>query len=99
MRDVVIFGTGDIARLAHFFFTNDSDVNIIAFTINKEFINEPTYLDLPVVAFEEINKTYPPSEYDMFVALGPQNCNEFRESIYNQAKDTVVECWKGGIVE
>jgi len=86
MKKVVIFGTGDMAHLAHFFLTNDSNYEVAAFTINSEFIKDQSFLNLPVVGFEDIVNTYPPSEYDMFVTLGPQDCNELRETIYNQAK-------------
>ncbi len=86
MKKVVIFGTGDMAHLAHFFLTNDSNYEVAAFTINLEFIKDQSFLNLPVVGFEDIVNTYPPSEYDMFVTLGPQDCNELRETIYHQAK-------------
>jgi len=86
MKKVVIFGTGDMAHLAHFFLTNDSNYEVAAFTINLEFIKDQSFLNLPVVGFEDVVNTYPPSEYDMFVTLGPQDCNELRETIYNQAK-------------
>ena len=32
---VVIFGAGDIARLAHFYFTRDTDHEVVAFTVDK----------------------------------------------------------------
>lgn len=87
MKKVVIFGTGDMAKLSHFFFTNDSDYTVVAFTINAEFIKDPQFQGLPVVGFETITEAYPPDEFEMFVSVGPQNCNEFRENIYYQAKD------------
>lgn len=76
-----------MAKLAHFFFTNDSEYQVVSFTINAEYIKETQFLDLPLIGFEDITDTYPPSEYEMFVAMGPQNCNELREKIYTQAKD------------
>lgn len=87
MKNIVIFGTGDLARLAHFFFSNDSDKQIAAFTVNSEYLTDTEFMGLPVSDFENITEVYPPSKFDMFIALGPQNCNEIRENIYNQAKD------------
>lgn len=87
MRDVVIFGSGNVAKLVHYFFTNDSDYRVVAFTINQSFIKEKNYLGLPVVGFETITETYPPSEYDMFIAIGGQERNELREAIFGQAKE------------
>ena len=34
MKPLVIFGTGDIARLAHFYFTHDSPHDVVAFTVD-----------------------------------------------------------------
>ena len=35
MASIVIFGTGDIARLAHFYFTTDSEHTVVAFTVDR----------------------------------------------------------------
>lgn len=86
MKEVVIFGSGNVAKLVHFFLTNDSDFKVAAFTIHSNYIKAPAYLDLPVVGFETITETHPPEKYDMFVAVGAQERNEIREEIYNQAK-------------
>ena len=37
MARVVIFGAGDIARLAHYYFTHDSDHEVVAFTVDEEY--------------------------------------------------------------
>ena len=86
MKKVVVFGSGNVARLVHFFLTNDSDYQVAAFTINAEYIKKPDFLGLPVVGFETITETHPPSEYDMFVAIGAQDRNELREKVFNEAK-------------
>ena len=38
MQDIVVFGTGDIAELAHFYFTHDSAYRVVAFTVDAAFI-------------------------------------------------------------
>jgi sugar O-acyltransferase (sialic acid O-acetyltransferase NeuD family) len=86
MKEVVIFGTGNVARLVHFFLTNDSDFKVAAFTINSAYIKESNYLGLAVTGFESIVETHPPDKYDMFVAIGAQDRNEVRERVYNEVK-------------
>lgn len=86
MKKVVIFGSGNVARLAHFCFTHDSEYEVVAFTIHSAFIKESTYMELPVVGFETISENYPSDTYAMFIALGAQERNEFREKIYHEAK-------------
>lgn len=88
---IVIFGAGDIAQLAHFYFNIDSPYEIVAFTVNnefyvKEYSNGKKFCDLPVVPFEEIENFYPPNEYKMFVALSYKDVNKNRAEKYYAAK-------------
>ena len=90
-KNVVIFGTGDIGELAHFYFTHDSPCKIIAFTADEEFIKETSFLGLPVVPFATIEKAYPPDKFDMFVALSYRNVNKVRAEKYYAAKEKGYE--------
>ena len=40
MGKIILFGTGDIAQLAHYYFSLDKEYEIAAFTVDKEFIKE-----------------------------------------------------------
>lgn len=86
MKKVIIFGTGDIGQLAHFYFTHDSPYEIAAFTADRNFITENKLLGLPVIPFEEIEQTYPPNEFNMFIALSYRNINKLRAEKYDDAK-------------
>ena len=85
-RKLVIFGYGDIAQLAHFYFSHDSEYQVTAFTIDAEYIKESTFCDLPVVAFEEVAKLYPPTDHDFFVALSYSKLNAVRKEKYLASK-------------
>ena len=86
MANIVIFGTGDIARLAHFYFSTDSDHTVIAFTVDAAYLGGNTFLDLPVVAFDQVRSRYPPSDHKMFVAMSYAKMNQVRASKYAEAK-------------
>lgn len=86
MAKLVIFGTGDAARLAHYYFTNDSEQEVAAFTVDSGYIGGEAFLDLPLVAFETIVESYPPRDYKMFVALGYSRMNRVRAEKYHEAK-------------
>jgi sugar O-acyltransferase (sialic acid O-acetyltransferase NeuD family) len=86
MSKLVIFGSGDIARLAHFYFNRDSDHEVVAFTVDQKYREAETFLDLPLVSFEEVSTRYPADEYQMFVALSYAKMNKLREEKYHQAK-------------
>src|SRR5437016_3529422 len=91
MSRLVIFGAGDIARLAHYYFTRDSEYEVAAFTVDHEYRQSDTFLDLPLVSFEEVAERYPAYEYKMFVALSYARMNKLREEKYKQAKQNGYE--------
>lgn len=85
-KQLVIFGTGDIAQLAYFYFSADSVYEVVAFTVDANYIQAPIFCDLPVVAFEDVATQYPPENYDFFVALSYSKLNLVRKNKYLAAK-------------
>ena len=86
MAKVVIFGLLDTAELAHYYLTNDSEHEVVAFTVSKAYMNVRSFKDLPVVAFEEIESHYPPDSFQLFCPMTGKGMNELREAIYLQGK-------------
>jgi len=85
-KKIVIFGTGDIAQIANYYFDIDSDFDVVAFTVNKEYLKEETFENKPVIAFEDVESIYPSAEFDMFIALSYTQMNKIRETKYHEAK-------------
>ncbi len=85
-KRLVIFGTGDIAQLAHFYFSSESDHEVAGFTVDAAFVNAPNFCGLPVVPFENVLEQYPPSDFEMFVALSYSRLNTLRKEKYLAAK-------------
>jgi sugar O-acyltransferase (sialic acid O-acetyltransferase NeuD family) len=90
-QKIILFGTGDIAQIAAYYFNIDSDYEVVAFTANVEFIKETELNGKPVVAFEDIEIYYPPSEFKMFIALSYSKMNKIREQKYKEAKEKGYE--------
>lgn len=86
MTKIIIFGTGNIAQMAHYYFKTDSDFEVVAFTVNKEYVLSEKFDGLPVVEFENIEYLYPPSEFKMFIALSYSDLNKIRATKYQEAK-------------
>ena len=78
MSKLVLYGEGNYAEQAFYYFTNDSEYEIVAFTADEAFISKKELLGLAVIPFEQIEDRYPPNEYKMFVAIGYQNLNRLR---------------------
>jgi sugar O-acyltransferase (sialic acid O-acetyltransferase NeuD family) len=86
MARLVIFGAGDIARLAHFYFTTDSPHEVVGFVVDRAYRKDDTFLGLPLSDAEEATTRYPPSEHAMFVALSYAKMNGVRAEKYDAMK-------------
>lgn len=84
---IIIFGTGDIAQIANYYFDIDSKYEVAAFTVDQAYCKESVYENKPLVPFEEIVNLYPPEEYKMFIALSYAQMNKLREKKYYEAKE------------
>ncbi|GAB3920226.1 acetyltransferase [Larkinella terrae] len=86
MAKVIIFGVLDTAELAHYYLTHDSADEVVAFTVNREFLKETEFKGLPVVAFEDVETIFPPQEFKFFAPMTGRKMNKNREKIYLEAK-------------
>jgi len=85
-KKVVVFGASDVAQLAHFYFSTDSDYEVVAFVVNSGYIKDREFCDLPIVSFEGVELIYPPEHFYFFVAVGYSKINAARKEIYLYAK-------------
>jgi len=84
MAKVIIFGIQDFAELAHFYLTNDSEHEVVAFSVNEVFLPKiPIFCNLPVIPFEKVTTIYPPSGFSFFAPMAPKKMNKTREAVYN----------------
>ena len=86
-KPLVIFGSGDIAQLAHYYFSTDSEYEVTAFTVDSSYIQGPEFCGLPVVAFEDVADKYPPENCSFFVALSYSKLNAIRKEKFLAAKE------------
>ena len=85
-RRIVVFGAGQIAELADFYFTNDSSYEVAAFTVDQEFLTQTEFLGRPVVPFEQIVEEFPPENFGLFVAIGYTKLNRLRPQVVAAAR-------------
>ncbi|MGO4153367.1 acetyltransferase [Cupriavidus sp. YAF13] len=85
-KKLVIFGAGEIAQLAYFYFSRESEYEIAAFTVDAAYLTDKTFCGLPIVAFQEVVDRYPPGEYELFVALSYSKLNAVRKEKYLEAQ-------------
>lgn len=88
MSKVVIFGLRDFASLAHFYLKHDSPHEVVAFTVDREFLPAaPTFEGLPIVAIEDVANAYPPAEFAAFAPMSHRKMNQNRRNVYERFKE------------
>lgn len=92
MKNLIIFGAGQSAEVAHFYFTLDSPYDVVAFAVDKKFITQDTLFGLPVVPFEDVAANYPPEAHDLFVAVTYTGLNKVRAAKVSEAQAKGYTC-------
>lgn len=87
MKPIVIYGNGSVAEASCYYLRHDSEFNVVAFTVDQQFIGAGELMGLPVLPFEQILGSHPPSAVDMFIAVGHVRVNRVRADKYQQARD------------
>lgn len=87
MAKVIIYGLGDMAEIAHYYLTNDSDHEVVAFCVNAKSIpKKKLFLGLPIIDFELVEKRYPINKYKFFAPMNSEKMNTIREKVYFSIK-------------
>jgi sugar O-acyltransferase (sialic acid O-acetyltransferase NeuD family) len=85
-RPLVIVGAGEFAQIACEYFTHDSDYEVVAFSVERDYLTQDTLAGLPVLAYETLTERYPASECELYVAIPATHLNRLRTRFYRDAK-------------
>jgi sugar O-acyltransferase (sialic acid O-acetyltransferase NeuD family) len=77
-QQIIVFGTGEIAELADFYFTHDSEFEVVGFTVDRAFLKGAEFRGRPVVPFEIVAERFPAERYGLFVAISYAKLNAVR---------------------
>ncbi len=92
MAKIIIFGLLDSSSLAHFYLKNDTEHEVVAFSISKEYmIGIQKFEGLPVIPFEDVEKELPPKNYRFFAPMSYRKMNRLRADVYRQIKEKEYE--------
>jgi sugar O-acyltransferase (sialic acid O-acetyltransferase NeuD family) len=91
MAKLVVFGAGDIARLAKHYFETDSDHHVVAHVVDAEYRTSETFEGLPLVEFSDVVRRFPPDAHKMFVAVSYAQMNRVRAGKYARARELGYE--------
>ena len=83
---LIIGGDSAFAEIAYEYFTHDSAYEVVAFTVESEYLKRETLFGLPVVPFETLEKIYSPAEHRVYAAMVYTQLNRLRTRMSLQAK-------------
>lgn len=86
VEKVIIFGLGDISKIAHYYLSEDDRYEVVAFTIDNEYKDIECFENLPVISFDDVESLYPPQDFKMFIPLSYTRLNKLREQKFLEAK-------------
>jgi len=87
MSKLVIVGAGDVARLAHYYFSRDSQHEVVAFAVDRPYLHAEEFLGLPLIALDELAARFPPEGHRAFVAMSYAAMNRRRAEKYAYMKE------------
>lgn len=86
-KKVIVYGNTILSKMLFYDSFKHADFDIVAFTVDEEYLDAEEFLGLPQINFAEINKSFPSQEYDMIAILGGYTGMRNREKMYFKAKD------------
>lgn len=78
-RDLILFGDGLFADIAYEYFTHDSDYRVVAFSVDRPYLQTPEKFGLPVIATDEIAARFDPASHHFYAAITYGQLNRVRE--------------------
>jgi len=91
VKGVVIFGTGALAQRLFVYLTADAGRQVAAFTVDSSYLTERQLLGVPVVPFEELERTHPPDSHAMCVTVGYRELNQARARVCERCTERGYE--------
>ena len=84
MKKLIIFGNGELAELAAFYFKFEQNIDTIGFVIDGKNLKETTFLNKSIIPLEEVEKKFSNEKYDFHIAISYGGLNKNREKKFNE---------------
>jgi sugar O-acyltransferase (sialic acid O-acetyltransferase NeuD family) len=85
-RKLVIIGDSDFAQIAYHYFNDDTEYEVVGFSVEKEFLSNTELFNLPVIPFDQLTKIFPAESHSIFVAITYGQMNRLRARLVGQAR-------------
>lgn len=86
-KKVIIIGDSAFAEVAYECFMYDSEYEVVGFSVESEYLKKQELFGLPIVPFEEIERSFNRDDVEFYAALVYTQMNRLRSRLYKQAKE------------
>ncbi|SHN64799.1 acetyltransferase [Desulfovibrio litoralis] len=87
MKKVILAGNAVTAEIIYDYLANDSRYHVVALTVDDEYIETATLKQVSSIGLSKIVQEYSPNEYTVIMAMGYDNINRVRESMFTRLKE------------
>ena len=85
-QKLLIVGDSLFAEIAYELFTYDSEYDVVGFAVESGYLTKTEMFGLPVIALEEVEAHFPPTDTHFYAALVYTQLNRLRTRLYQQLK-------------
>lgn len=85
-KKLIIVGDSGFAEIAHEYFDADSDYEVVAFSVERDYLKKEELRGLPVVPFEDLESQFDSATHDVYVAATYTQLNRLRARLSSAAK-------------
>lgn len=85
-KKIIIYGSGETAEIVADYFQQDSIYEVVAFTVDRDYLTAGEINDIPVIPFDEVLQKFPPATHEMFAAASFTKLNRVRTMMYQKGK-------------
>lgn len=85
-KKVVILGTSYLSIVTYQTVIREGQIDVVAFSASKGFIEENVLEGLPVLPLEELRGHFDMDETEILITIGYSKMNDLREFYYNECK-------------
>ena len=86
-KKLIIVGTSAFAEVAYEYFQHDSEYEVVAFSVEENYLNSTEKFGLPVIAMEKLTQHYNPKNFFFFAAVVYKQMNRIRTKLYHLMKE------------
>jgi sugar O-acyltransferase (sialic acid O-acetyltransferase NeuD family) len=83
---LILVGDSLFAEIAHEYFEHDSDYEVVAFSVERDYLRRDTFRGLPVIPFESLQDELDPAGHSVYAALTYAKLNRVRQRLAGEAR-------------